>query len=94
MGKEEMSHEDETLIELQDRTIAELRTENARLWKRLEQVVGKHGHDHEYWHDDCGLCQADKQNWEKLEQVLKEQPTTLSLLTDHEIRYSNIATSF
>ncbi|KKK53749.1 hypothetical protein LCGC14_3091630, partial [marine sediment metagenome] len=31
----------------------------------------KHKHDHEYYHDDCGLCQIEKAEYAKTKQILK-----------------------
>lgn len=43
----------------------------ARLKEVATQYYGrKHNHDHDYFHEDCGLCQIEKGHWEKFEQAL------------------------
>jgi len=42
-----------------------LSVENEKLKKLLDKHIPKHSHDHDYWHDDCYLCQNDKAFYNK-----------------------------
>lgn len=53
--------------------IEELGAENKRL--RAEEIMRlnpPHKHDHEYFHDDCTLCQIEKRDYAKTQKALKE----------------------
>lgn len=45
------------------RTIIE--EDNKVLIKEILRLSPKHKHDHEYFHDDCGLCLMEKDEWEE-----------------------------
>ncbi len=47
----------EILIEKQAEEIKELKEENARLKEKIEKLKPRHPH----YHDDCVLCQWDKE---------------------------------
>ena len=36
----------------------------------FEALLPKYKHDHEYFHNDCGLCQWEKEEYVKVEQAL------------------------
>jgi chromosome segregation ATPase len=37
-----------------------------QLKKLLDAVIPKYSHDHDYWHDDCGMCRMDKDRYERI----------------------------
>jgi hypothetical protein len=42
----------------------ELKKEIERLKRVLAKNLRKYSHDHDYWHNDCGLCLCDKERYE------------------------------
>ena len=48
----------------------QLKAENEQYKDFIEKHF-KHKHDHEYYHDDCGLCQIEKAEYAKTKQILK-----------------------
>ena len=52
--------------------LAEAKKENERLKALVLELNPPNRHDHDYFHDDCYLCQVEKQAYEKIQQTLKE----------------------
>ena len=44
----------------------------AHLIDMLLKANPPHRHDHDYFHDDCGLCQMEKDKYEKFLEQLEE----------------------
>jgi hypothetical protein len=41
-----------------------------KLHRLIERLCPKHQHDHDYWHDDCGLCQMEKQQYDLVQKEM------------------------
>ena len=54
--------------------IKNLKVDNTRLHNWIEKNH-KHNHDHEYYHDDCGWCQVEKADWERIQEALTKPKT-------------------
>jgi cell division protein FtsB len=52
--------------------VEELERDNKRLREFIIKNHPPNRHDHNYFHDDCFLCQIEKRDYEKVEQALKE----------------------
>ncbi len=65
--------------QLQDE-VKRLHTINIQLCERIVELKQEilrlnppHKHDHEYYHDDCGLCQSEKERWSITAAVLGQE---------------------
>jgi hypothetical protein len=46
--------------------LSEANAEIERLKKIIDKILPKHRHDHSYYHDNCGLCQMEKEEYENI----------------------------
>ena len=56
-----------------DAKFKKLVIENKRLRGFIEKHHPPNRHDHSYFHDDCGLCQMEKNEYEEVQQLLEEK---------------------
>jgi Ni,Fe-hydrogenase I large subunit len=66
----------EEACDIIDRQAAEIKEQAAEI-ERLKAWILKHHpphkHDHNYYHDDCGLCQIEKHDYTKIKQALNQK---------------------
>ena len=68
--KAEQNHQNKGVMDLQDK-YDKVVADRDRLKALLKKYVPLHYHDHDYWHDDCGLCQSEKEIYSDVKQALE-----------------------